>query len=206
MKKIIFDIDNTLIEWKDEYVSSIMRLLSKYRQYTKEDGIEIYNRLSYYGDNLLKLDIDDLVNRFSDLNISKEFLLDILESQKECSEPAKDEIIDTLEYLSKKYELVILSNWFKEVQIQRMKKAKIYKYFKAIYCNDEYVSKPNKEAFLNALGTTSPSEAVMIGDNLDIDILPAISIGINGILITSKEIKSDKFTTIKNISKLKELL
>ncbi len=206
MKRIIFDIDNTLIEWKDEYVSSIMNLLNKYKEYTKEDGIEIYNRLSYYGDNLDKLNIDDLVNRFKDLNISKEFLIDILESQKLCSDPVSKDVIDTLEYLSQKYELVILSNWFKDVQIKRMEIAGILKYFKEFYCNDEYVSKPNKEAFINALGNTLPSEAIMIGDNLDIDIIPAINLGIKGILITNKDIKSDKFITIKNISELKEML
>lgn len=206
MKRIIFDIDNTLIEWKDEYVSSIMNLLNKYKEYTKEDGIEIYNRLSYYGDNLDKLNIDDLVNRFKDLNISKEFLIDILESQKLCSEPVSKDVIDTLEYLSQKYELVILSNWFKDVQIKRMEIAGILKYFKEFYCNDEYVSKPNKEAFINALGNTLPSEAIMIGDNLDVDIIPAINLGIKGILITNKDIKSDKFITIKNISELKEML
>ena len=206
MKRIIFDIDNTLIEWKDEYVSSIMNLLNKYKEYTKEDGIEIYNRLSYYGDNLDKLNIDDLVNRFKDLNISKEFLIDILESQKLCSDPVSKDVIDTLEYLSQKYELVILSNWFKDVQIKRMEIAGILKYFKEFYCNDEYVSKPNKEAFINALGNTLPSEAIMIGDNLDVDIIPAINLGIKGILITNKDIKSDKFITIKNISELKEML
>lgn len=202
MKRIIFDIDNTLIEWKDEYIKSITRHLDKYN-YSLEDAFKLYEDLSYYGDNSDIISVDFLCDK---LNISKEFLIDILDSQKECSEEADESIKETLKYLSSKYELVILTNWFKDVQVPRLKKAGIYQFFKEIYCNDEYPSKPNKDAFMYALGGVSAKEAVMIGDNLNIDILPAINCGLSAILITDEDIKSNDFKVIKSIKELREML
>lgn len=201
MKRIIFDIDNTLIPWKEEYVSSIIdNLEDKDKNY--ENGIKIYNEIGYYSDICKKLDKEEICNK---LNISMKLFNSILESQKNCVDELDNSIKETLEYLGNKYELVILTNWFKEVQVERLKKVGIYDYFKEIYCSDEYPSKPNKEAFINALNGVDANEAVMIGDNFKIDILPAINLGIKAIWITQRDIISDNYSVIHNIEQLKEM-
>ena len=73
-----------------------------------------------------------------------------------CYSEEDKSIIPTLEYLSKKYELVILSNWFSYSQIERLKKIGMDKYFKEMYFTDEVKNKPNKEAFIKACGPYKP--------------------------------------------------
>jgi len=65
--------------------------------------------------------------------------------------------------------------------------------------------KPDKRAFLEVLKKMKsiPEEAVMVGDSLEKDILPAMSLGIRGILIDREGKVSDN--SIIKISSLKEL-
>jgi HAD superfamily hydrolase (TIGR01509 family) len=65
--------------------------------------------------------------------------------------------------------------------------------------------KPDKRAFLEVLKKMKsiPEEAVMVGDSLEKDILPAVSLGIRGILIDREGKVSDN--SIIKISNLKEL-
>ena len=53
--------------------------------------------------------------------------LKVMSELTQMSSPVDNNLIDTLDYLSKKYELVILSNYFTEIQENRLKNAKIYK-------------------------------------------------------------------------------
>lgn len=200
MKRIIFDIDNTLIPWKEEYVSSILDNLGSSATY--EEGLRIYNEIGHYSDVCKKLDKEEICKR---LDISIKLFNNILESQKDCVDEIDDSIKETLEYLESKYELVILTNWFEEVQVERLKKVGIYKYFKEIYCSDKYPSKPNEEAFISALNGVDKSDAVMIGDNFKIDIIPAVNMGLKAVWITNKDVSSDEYSVIHNISELKEM-
>lgn len=65
--------------------------------------------------------------------------------------------------------------------------------------------KPDKEAFLEVLRKMKaiPEETVMVGDSLEKDILPALQLGITGILIDREGKVSDN--SIIKISSLKEL-
>ena len=62
-----------------------------------------------------------------------------------------DDLIDVLDYLSKKYELVILSNYFTNIQKNRLKNAKIDKYFHM--CNNPDCVSPvtGKKFFLKMI-------------------------------------------------------
>ena len=105
--------------------------------------------------------------------------------------------------LQKKYELVILTNWFYISQYNRLKKAKIANFFKEII-SGETAMKPNFKAFKKAMGDHLPEECLMVGDNYLIDILPAKKLGMSVYLITEKEEKD--IPTIKNVYELKSIL
>ena len=62
------------------------------------------------------------------------------------------ELISTIEQLCKKYELVILTNYFEQPQKNRLKKIGISDYFSEFY--GEKVIKPYKQAFLDAIRLT----------------------------------------------------
>lgn len=88
--------------------------------------------------------------------------------------------IEVLEYLKPRYNLHIITNGFQEIQEKKLMNANIHGYFSHII-NSEMagVKKPNPLIFQLALQTANvvPEKAVMIGDNLEADILGAKAVG-----------------------------
>ena len=115
-----------------------------------------------------------------------------------------------LDYLQKRYSLHIITNGFEEVQHGKLTKSNIHHYFKTI-TNSEMVGvkKPNPKIFNHALkvAKVNAGQAVMIGDNYEADILGAIAIGMNAILLGPYD---DKFDTrvkqVDNLIHLKKFL
>lgn len=115
-----------------------------------------------------------------------------------------DGVKDTLDYLSKKYELVTLSNWFTFSQEVRLKKAGIYKYFTKVYGTDIVPMKPKKDAFMSVMGNKKFDECLMIGDNFNMDIKVPYEMGMN-VYYLSKGIDS-RYPSIDKLEELKEML
>ena len=61
-------------------------------------------------------------------------------------------LIETIKKLSKKYELVLLSNYFEKSQRGRLEHIGIDKYFTEYY--GEKICKPNRQAFVDAIRIT----------------------------------------------------
>jgi putative hydrolase of the HAD superfamily len=85
-----------------------------------------------------------------------------------------------LEYLKPRYKLHIITNGFQEVQDKKLRNSKIDTFFEHII-NSEMagVKKPNPIIFQLALGNAkvNAEKALMIGDNLEADILGAQAVG-----------------------------
>ena len=96
-----------------------------------------------------------------------------------------DKIQQTISELSKQYELVLLTNYFKESQLNRLSNMGIGSFFTE--CYGEELIKPNEEAYLMACGKNQPSECVMIGDSVDLDIIPAQNLHLKTIFVDSKQ-------------------
>ena len=206
VKKLIFDLDNTLIIWKDEYVQALKDTLKKYN--INEDTNYVNDLIDGYEEYYDKYDKENMlkhINNHVKEKLSMECMNDFLEAIGYMSEPNED-VIDTLEYLSKKYELVVLTNWFKVPQTNRLKTAKIDKYFKEIYGGEDYI-KPLKEAFLQAAGNTPVEECVMIGDTYNLDIMGAHNAGMRPIFMNPKHKENkNNFEEITKLSDLKNIL
>lgn len=210
IKRVIFDVDDTLIEWKEEYWSSIEKaLITNNIKYTENDIQDIKDGFDNFESkyNMYKKEsMLECINEYTKLNLDMNFLESALEEFSKCV-PTKlnEEVIDTIEYLYKKYELVILTNWFKEEQERRLEAVNISKYFKQIYTPQEFPIKPNKEAFLIA-SENKVDECIMVGDSLNSDIKGALNAGMKAIYLSKKEMNSKDFITINNFSELKEIL
>lgn len=207
IKRIIFDLDNTLIMWKPEYVKALVNTIKKYN--INESEFDINDLIDNYEEYFDKYDKEVLLNYINkniDSEIDMNFIDDFLYNIGFMSEENKN-VIDTLEYLGKKYELVVLTNWFRNPQINRLKNAKIYKYFKEVYGGEDII-KPNKQAFYNACGNYKHEECLMIGDNYNIDILGAYNAGLNVIYYNPefKENNKLKFDEISDFRELKNIL
>lgn len=208
IKRLIFDLDNTIIEWKEEYVGELIKTMREFNvdyDYKKIDNvIEMQEKI--HGKNEKYQLLND-INSKCNLNLPIEFIDRLLENQKSATPLDDKKMQELFEYLSQKYEIILLTNWFTACQIGRLKNLGIAKYFDEFYGGDIVPFKPRKEAFIKAMGKCKPEECLMIGDSQKMDIDGALNIGMNAIKIDKKGINTDnKLKIIKNIYQLRELL
>ena len=208
IKTIIFDLDFTLMDWEDEYIFAITNVINKLNLgYSKEKIKEIDDVLATYEKEYTMYENDkfcEFLNKKCNVNLPLEFVDMLLEEQTKCYREFTKSEIDTLEYLSNKYELIVLSNWFTYTQKKRLENAGILKYFTKVSGGDERELKPSLKAFDIV---DKKKECVMIGDSINNDILPALELGMQAILITKKNVKKDlRYRQIRKIEDLKEML
>lgn len=118
--------------------------------------------------------------------------------------------VEILEYLKVKYRLHIITNGFQEIQDKKLKKANLYDYFEQIV-NSEMagVKKPSPKIFELALdmAKTKAKNSVMIGDNLEADILGAKALGFHTIHFNAhKEPQHDYCIMINSLNEIKHIL
>ena len=91
---------------------------------------------------------------------------------------------EVLTYLKTKYKLHIITNGFYEVQHKKLGKSRLSSYFQTVTTSEDAgVKKPNKIIFEYALdlAKTNTSQSIMIGDNLEADVLGAKALGMEAI-------------------------
>lgn len=121
-----------------------------------------------------------------------------------------DGTITILDYLKPKYTLHIITNGFKEVQHGKLNKSGIAHYFETV-TNSEMVGvkKPNSKIFKHALdlAKATAEESLMIGDNLEADILGALNFGIDAVCFNyHKENIPNEIESINQLLELKHYL
>lgn len=207
IKRIIFDIDNTLMDFPKNFELEFKKVIDKFNLDISSkqlyDAIGAYeknkNNVYYNKEKLL-----NTVNEVLNLNLNIEFVNEFFNMYDTLITPIPQETIDTLKYLKDKYELVIISNWFTDSQKSRLKEAGILDCFDEIYGTDIIPMKPRKEGFNIVIGDLKPEECVMIGDNLEMDIKTPYEMGIN--VYHLNRFGTSKYPTIRKIEDLKEML
>ena len=185
IKRIIFDIDGTLITGID-FRKCVEKTLKLYDAYSKENVDIFLTNIPNYEKVHNSYDRLEYLKFFSkklNIYLNDNFLKIFFEQLKSAIPNYNQKIIDMLESLNN-YELVLLSNFFKESQMNRLKNMKIDKYFSEYY--GEKLIKPNEFAYISSLGNNLPSECVIVGDNLKLDIEIPSKLGLNTIYINSK--------------------
>lgn len=208
IKKIIFDMDNTLMDWEYKYIFALTNVIKRLNlSYNKEKIKKIDSMINCYEQThsiYIKEDFCNFLNQECNINLPYEFVDMLIEEQTKCYRMFTKNEIDTLEYLSSKYELIVLSNWFTYTQKKRLENAGILKYFSLVSGGDERKLKPSLEAFDIV---DNKEECVMVGDSIKNDIEPALKCGMKAILLTKKYLKKDiRYRQIKKLEDLKEML
>jgi putative hydrolase of the HAD superfamily len=116
--------------------------------------------------------------------------------------------IETLEELKARgKKLHIITNGFSEVQHLKLQKSNLESYFDVVICSDAIgINKPEPGIFHEALkqaGAKSATSA-MIGDHLEIDVLGANQVGMQGILFDPKR-EHKNLRSVKRIENLREI-
>ena len=206
-KRIIFDLDDTLIPWTKRYYLGLTKIAKKHgikiklKELSKiADSIDIYEK-EY--PNFKRENVKEMVTRISGIELTDDILDILIDWVGTCVPKRKNKrLMETLEYLSNKYELVVLTNFFTIAQETRLERFGIRKYFKEVYGADDH-SKPNKEAYIMAANKTPLKECLFVGDNLVNDYVKPIELGMEAIWLTKE--KTNK-RSIKNINDLRRLL
>lgn len=204
-KKVIFDIDFTLlvpIFATDE--NFFDRALGRVKFYRKlEDIISLYEKTRRHYD---KEDFLYFLQTFTGSNLTDGFLENFLRCSSYISNQDNREVVDTLQYLKdSNYEIVALTNWFTEVQIEKLRQFGILNYFSYI-CGGEMALKPYSESYVYASGDNSFDECIMIGDSLSCDVIGPISNGMDAIHYTNGKDFDHGHRKIKRLNELKEIL
>ena len=211
IKRLIFDVDDTLIPWKNEYWDSLKDTLIYFEIEPKEELFlklkeAVDNYESEYNTYSMKT-MKDIMEKYSGIKLPNNFVYRWTIYLRKCvPDKYDDKLIDTLEYLKSKYDLVVLTNWFTVQQASRLKKYGILKYFTKVYGTDNMLNKPNKEAFLEACKPYKPEECIFIGDSYEVDIKGAINSDLKAIHLNKKKLKNEICINIDSLYELKDIL
>ncbi|KAA9325350.1 noncanonical pyrimidine nucleotidase, YjjG family [Hymenobacter busanensis] len=139
-------------------------------------------------------------------SISKDFT-DLL-PQKTAVFPYTHEVLD---YLRGKYTLHLITNGFKDIQFVKLASSQLTDYFQEVVTSEcSGCLKPDRRIFEHALERTGATaqESLMIGDNLECDVLGAYNAGIDQVYFNPDKRRHNAEVTyeISCLSELKSFL
>lgn len=199
IRHIFFDLDHTLWDFDKNSGLAFNSIFRKHQIMVElEDFLKVYTPINenywklYREDKVSKEDLrygrlkesfDGLKINVTDIQIKRLSIdyIDHLPSNNHLLEGA----MEILDYLHPTYKLHIITNGFKEVQHRKLESSGIMKYFTTITTSEDVgVKKPHPKIFEIALGNASANveESIMIGDNLEADVLGAKQFGMQAIL------------------------
>ena len=124
-EKIIFDLDGTLMNADFSLEDDFFRERLGKNDADKFVSVK-YDLLLKYEDLFSRYDIkclSEFLTIGSGVNITEKLIREWLLIGSTFKDELVPDIVDVLEYLkSKDYELIVLSNWFKSTQVNRLKK------------------------------------------------------------------------------------
>ncbi len=221
IKHVFFDLDHTLWDFDKNAKLSFEQIFKEQKiAVALDDFLEVYTPINFEYWKLyreekvnkatlryrrLKDTFDALSYTINDdlINVLSEDFIKFLPNYNHLIEGT----IDVLDYLSEKYQLHIITNGFKEVQNLKLEKSNIKKYFKTVITSESVgVKKPNPKIFEYALAQAKaqPQDCIMIGDNIEADILGAFNAGILPIHLELNK-KGNTKNAFAQINALKEL-
>jgi putative hydrolase of the HAD superfamily len=228
-RHLFFDLDHTLWDFDANARESLTELYQYFKLESKAIGTfhefyliylnhnaTLWNRYEKGYISVEELKWKRMWRTLLDFQIADEklakdmsnYFLEILPTKKKVF----DYTYEILDYLTqKKYSLHLLTNGFEKTQRIKLESARLTKYFKNIVTSEISNSvKPKKEIFEYALEKAKGKmeESIMIGDNLNADILGAKNAGMDSIFVN--HINADNLGeptyTIHHLKELESIL
>ena len=116
IKRIIFDVDNTLFDTYKDCINAYTEFLKDYPNIKPKMFYDVIGEFELKG---IGFDKDELSKYISDrlkIMFSKDDLNRCLDIYAGYSTLLYDDTSDVLDYLSKKYTLVVLTNWYTDAK------------------------------------------------------------------------------------------
>ena len=200
-KHLFFDLDNTLWDFDrnaHETFNEIYQsfLLEQKKIPSLDAFIQVY---SVHNTRLWDLYRNSLISKeelrdtrfmltLNEFGIDDQKLADKISEEYTFRSPRKGHLypgtIETLEQLKSHFQLHIITNGFEEIQHVKLEFAGLTKYFDCVITSEQAESKkPDVGIFKYALkqAGASAEESLMIGDDLEVDIIGACAVGMDTI-------------------------
>ena len=226
-KHIFFDLDHTLWDYEKNSNEALAELYLKYQlnslgvnncdefnlcfEEVNSSLWSDYNKNKISRDGIREQRFLRILNSFeiNDLELSNKLSTEYLML---C--PTKPHLmpytLEVLDYLKENYHLHILTNGFNDVQRLKLERSNLQPYFSTVVTSDSAgYKKPMSSIFKFAIDAANArkDESIMIGDNLQTDILGARNFGMDTIYFNpKKEVHKSSVThEIDCLSKLKSI-
>lgn len=215
---LLFDLDDTLMDFHKAEEYAIERLLEKYSIAVTQDNKKLYsltNKAKWTALEKGEITRKELfATRFPDFFKALGVVADGAQANADYMNFLSqgrfviDGAEDICRELSTKYSMYIITNGAKIVQQGRLTNLPLMKYFDGVFISEEIgFDKPKKEYFDHVFANIpekDKSKVLVIGDSLSSDIKGAVNYGIDCCWINRGEDRETDATYI--IKKLNELL
>lgn len=224
---IFFDLDRTLWDFDRNSAESLGELIAKYELDSLiEDTdafIATYHRINFeLWDLYRKGEMSKAVLRtlrfrksFRKFGIDDDALAEKIGDEYIRISPLKTNLvphsIEILEHLMAQSQLHIITNGFTEVQIMKLRNCGLENYFTSMTTSEMVGhNKPRPEIFHQALSSVHArkKESLMIGDDLEVDIIGARNYGIAQVFLNRDGVEHSEPITyeITSLLELKHIL
>ena len=227
-KHIFFDLDRTLWDFDRNAEETFKIIFEKYELQKRGIGslaafrevYEEHNNLlwSYYRKGEIKKPVLN-VRRFemslNEFGIQDTLLACDIADEYTRVDPERiylfPNAIEILQYLSANYHIHIITNGFEEVQYPKIAISGMKQYFDKIITSEEAgCKKPEKEIFHYAMDKAKamPGDSIMIGDDLEVDILGARKVGMDQVYVNYHGLEHDEKVSfeVSNLISLNSIL
>ena len=219
-KTLLFDLDNTIMDFSKNEVRSLNELFTKFNIELTKEVWDTYQHINHglwraYESGELSME-DVLFTRFS--KTMAEFNIDVdgvaFENQYRINlglgSELMDNAIEVLEKLVKTHRLYVVTNGVQETQRSRMESADLNKYFIRVFDSESIgVQKPSSAFFDHVKANIENFEdcsTLIIGDSLTTDIKGGRDANLDTCLITSNGTTTLQSQSTYVIHNLLELL
>lgn len=222
IKAVLIDIDDTIFDFEKCSKNAFKKTLKKLGLSYKEKDFSYFNEVNdilWSKQKLGEMNIEEvfthrsnMMSKYFELDFEKEIFNNLFVEFLYDEIEMVDGIEDLLSYLSNKYQIYAASNGVYEMQVNRIKKSNLSKYFKDIFVSDKIgFEKPDKRFFQKIMNITkfSNNDLIMIGDSIKSDIVGARNSKIKSIYFNkeNKKISDKNFTyQVKKLSEIKKIL
>ncbi|PKP19988.1 MAG: noncanonical pyrimidine nucleotidase, YjjG family [Bacteroidetes bacterium HGW-Bacteroidetes-21] len=223
-KNLLFDLDRTLWDFESNTIETLRDIYDQFQlRLHFESFHHFYTTYRSINEKQWELYRNNRISK--DTLRKSRFFLTLKEVGYEDNEladeigtiyiektPLKTKIFphthESLTYLKPKYRLFILTNGFKEVQHKKLTGTHLDQYFEAVITSEDAGhQKPHLEFFTYVFDTLKiePSESIMIGDALKVDIIGARNAGVDTVFFNPEDSVHKEIVTFE-IQSLKELI
>ncbi|QHL87613.1 noncanonical pyrimidine nucleotidase, YjjG family [Nibribacter ruber] len=198
-RHIFFDLDHTLWDFEKNSEETLVHLFHAFELHRLGDFTltDFYKKYSYINLRLWDLFHKGKINQqelrekrfvkcLTGLGVAEKDVPEGLSEAYTDICPTKSAVFpfthEVLGYLKEKYVLHIITNGFKDVQAIKLKSSNLTQYFSEVITSEcVNCTKPDRRIYQHALerAGVKASESLMIGDNLEADILGAMNAGLD---------------------------